>query len=75
MGDRIEVQVGRELKMIVKVSDSFKNLVWAELSRSELRHFLVDLDILSYKLNHVSDFEDMGHTFVLFELFLHLFFE
>jgi hypothetical protein len=73
MEDGIEVQVKRELKIIVKVSDSFKDLVRAELSGSKLRCFLVDLDILSCKPDHVSDFEDMGCTFVSFELFFHLF--
>jgi hypothetical protein len=71
--DRVEVQVGRELKTIVKVSDPFEDLIRAELLESELRRFLVDLDILSYKPDHVSDFENMGHTFVPFKLFLHLF--
>jgi hypothetical protein len=59
--------------MIVEVSDPFKDFIGAELLRSKLRRFLVDLDILSYKPDHVSDIEDMGQSFVLFELFLHPF--
>jgi hypothetical protein len=67
----IEVQGGGELEMIVEVSNPFENLVQAKLSGSELRYFLVDLDILSHKPNHVSNLEDMGHIFVLFKLFLY----
>jgi hypothetical protein len=73
MEDRIKIQVERELKTIVEVSDPFEDLVWAKLSESELRSFLVDLDILSRKPDHVSDSEDVGCMFILFELFLHLF--
>jgi hypothetical protein len=40
---------------------------------SKFRHFLVDLDILSHKPDHVFDFENVGCTFVSFELFLHPF--
>jgi hypothetical protein len=75
MEDRVEVQVEEELETIVEVSNPFENLVWAKLSESELRHFLVDLDILSRKLDHVSDVENMSQSFVPFELFLHPFFE
>jgi hypothetical protein len=73
--DRIEVQVERELETIVEISDLFEDFVGAELSGSELRRFLVDLDILSCKPDQVSDFEDMGQSFVPFELFLHSFLE
>jgi hypothetical protein len=59
--------------MIVKVSDLFEDFVWAELLRSELRHFLMDLDILSCKPDYISNFKDVGRTFVPFELFLHPF--
>jgi hypothetical protein len=71
--DRIKVQVERELETIVEVSDLFEDSVWAELSGPELRRFLVDLDILSCKPDHVANFEDVGQSFVLFKLFLYLF--
>jgi hypothetical protein len=71
--DGIEVQIGEELEMIVEISDLFKNLVQAELLGSKLRHFLVDLNILSSKPDHVSNFENIGHMFVSFKLFLYLF--
>jgi hypothetical protein len=73
MKDGVEVQIGRELKTIVKVSDPFEDFVQAKLSGSKLRCFLVDFDIISCKPNHVSNIEDMGRMFVLFELFLHPF--
>jgi hypothetical protein len=60
MEDWIEVQVGGELETIVEVSDPFKDFVGAKLLGPELRCFLVDLDILSCKPDHVSDVEDMG---------------
>jgi hypothetical protein len=69
----IQVQVRRELETIIKISDPFEDFVGAELSGPELRRFLVDLDILSRKPDHVSDIEDVGRFFVLFELFLHPF--
>jgi hypothetical protein len=71
--DRIQVQVRRELETIVKVSNPFEDFIGAELSGPELRRFLVDLDILSRKPDHVSDVEDVGRSFVPFELFLHPF--
>jgi hypothetical protein len=71
--DRIEVQVEEELETIVEVSNLFEDFVQAELLGPELRRFLMDFDILSHKPNHVSDFEDVGYTFVLFELFLYPF--
>jgi hypothetical protein len=73
MEDGVEVQIGGELKTIVKVSDPFKDFVGAELSESKLRCFLMDLDILSCKPDYISDVEDVGRSFVLFELFLHPF--
>jgi hypothetical protein len=73
MEDGIQVEVRGELETIVEISDPFEDFVWTELLGSELRRFLVDLDILSRKPDHVSDFEDMGDVFVLFELFLHSF--
>jgi hypothetical protein len=73
MEDRVEVQVEGELKIVVKVSDPLKDFVQAELSGSKLRRFLVDLDILSHKPDHVSNLEDMGQSFVPFELFFCLF--
>jgi hypothetical protein len=69
----IEVQIEGELETIVKVSDPFKDFVEAELSGPKLRRFLIDLDILSCKPDHVSDIENMGCMFVPFELFLHPF--
>jgi hypothetical protein len=71
--DGIQVEVGRELKPIVKVFDPFEDFIWAELSRPKLRHFLVDFDILSCKPDHVFDIEDLCRSFVLFKLFLHPF--
>jgi hypothetical protein len=73
MEHRIEVQIERELKTIVKASDPFEDFVGAELSGPELRRFLVDLNILNRKPDHVSNLKDVGQSFVLFELFLHLF--
>jgi hypothetical protein len=73
MDNGVEVQVEEEFEMIVEVFNLFKNLVRAELSESELRHFLVDLNILRHKPDHVSNFENMSCMFVLFGLFLHLF--
>jgi hypothetical protein len=73
MEDRIEVQVGRELETIVEVSDPFKGFIRAKLLESELRRFLMDLDILSRKPDYVSDFKNVGCIFVLFKLFLYLF--
>jgi hypothetical protein len=73
MEDGIQVEVRRELEAIVKVSDPFEDFVEAKLSGPELRHFLVDLDILSRKPDHIPDVENVGCSFVLFELFLHLF--
>jgi hypothetical protein len=73
MEDGIQVEVQRELETIVEVSDPFEDFVEAELSGPELRRFLVDLDILSRKPDHVSDIEDVGRSFVSFELFLHPF--
>jgi hypothetical protein len=73
MEDVIQVEVEGELETIVKISDLFEDFVWAELSESELRCFLVDLNILSCKPDYVSNFKDVGRTFVLFKLFLHLF--
>jgi hypothetical protein len=73
MEDGIQVKVRRELEAIVEVSDPFEDFVEAELSGPELRCFLVDLDILSRKPDHVSNIEDMGRSFVPFELFLHPF--
>jgi hypothetical protein len=73
MEHRIQIQIGGELEMVVEVSDPFEDFVWAKLSGSKLRRFLVDLDILSCKPDHVSNFEDVGRTFVPFELFLHPF--
>jgi hypothetical protein len=73
MENGIEVQVGGELKMIVEVFNPFEDLVRAKLSGSELRRFLVDLDIFSHKPDHVSNFEDVGRSFVPFKLFLHPF--
>jgi hypothetical protein len=70
---RIQVQVGGELETIVEVSDLFEDFVGAELSGSKLRHFLVDLDILSHKPDHVFHVENVGQSFVPFKLFLHLF--
>jgi hypothetical protein len=72
--DGVQVQVRRELETIVEVSNPFEDFVEAELSGPELRRFLVDFDILSRKPDHVSDIEDVGRSFVLFELFLHPFF-
>jgi hypothetical protein len=74
MEDGIQVEVRWELETIVEVSNPFEDFVGAKLSGPELRHFLVDLDILSRKPDHVSDIEDVGRSFVLFELFLHPFF-
>jgi hypothetical protein len=71
--DGFEVKVEGELKMIVEVSNSFKDLVRAKLPGSKLRHFLVDLDILSCKPDHISNVEDMSYVFVPFKLFLYLF--
>jgi hypothetical protein len=71
--DGIQVEIRGELEAIVEVSDPFKDLVGAELLGPELRRFLVDLDILSRKPDHVPDVEDMGRSFVPFELFLHPF--
>jgi hypothetical protein len=73
MEDGIQVEVRWELEMIVEVSDPFEDFVGAELSGPELRRFLVDLDILSRKPDHISDIEDVGRSFVPFELFLHPF--
>jgi hypothetical protein len=73
MEDGIQVEVRGELEMIVEVSDPFEDFIEAELSGLELRRFLVDLDILSHKPDHVSDVEDVGRSFVPFELFLYLF--
>jgi hypothetical protein len=73
MEDRIQVKVGGELETIVEISDPFEDFVGAELSGPELRRFLMDLDILSRKPDHVSDVEDVGRTFVPLELFLHPF--
>jgi hypothetical protein len=73
MEHRIQVEVRRELEAIVEVSDLFKDFVGAELLGPELRCFLVDLDILSRKPDHVSDVEDVGRSFVPFKLFFHLF--
>jgi hypothetical protein len=73
MENGIQVEVRWELETIVEVSDPFEDLVGAELSGSELRCFLMDLDILSHKPDHVSDVEDVGRTLVPFELFLHPF--
>jgi hypothetical protein len=73
MGDRVEIQVQKKLETIVKVSDLFKDLVQAKLSEYKLKRLLMDLYILSCKPNHVSNFEDVGRIFVLFELFFHLF--
>lgn len=60
--------------MIVKISDSFEDFKWAELSRTELGCFLVDLDIFSCEPDHVANVEHMCQFLVLFELFLHLLF-
>jgi hypothetical protein len=73
MEDGIQVEVRGELKAIVEVSDPFEDFVGAELSGPELRRFLVDLDILNHKPDHVSDVEDVGRSFIPFELFLHPF--
>jgi hypothetical protein len=73
MEDGIQVEVRGELETIVEVSDPFEDFVGAELLGPELRRFLVDLDILSRKPDHVSDIEDVGQSFVSFELFLHPF--
>jgi hypothetical protein len=73
MEDGIQVEVRGELETIVEVSNLFEDLIGAELSESELRRFLVDLDILSHKPDHVSDVEDVGRSFVPFELLLHSF--
>jgi hypothetical protein len=71
----VEIQVEGELETIVKVSDPFEDFVWAKLLGSKLRHFLVDLDILSRKPDPISNLKDVGCTFVLFKLFLHPFLE
>jgi hypothetical protein len=73
MEDGIQINVREELETIVEVSNPFEDLIGAELLGSELRHFLVDLDILSWKPDHVSDIEDVGRSFVLFELLLYPF--
>jgi hypothetical protein len=73
MEDGIQVEVQWELETIVEVSDPFEDFVGAKLSGPELRRFLVDLDILSRKPDHVSNVEDVGRSFVPFELFLHPF--
>jgi hypothetical protein len=75
MEDGIQVEIRGELKTIVEVPDPFENFVGAELSGPELRHFLVDFDILSRKPDHVSDVEDVGQSFVPFKLFLYPFLE
>jgi hypothetical protein len=75
MEDGIQVEIERELETIVEVSDLFEDFVRAELLGSKLRCFLMDLDVLSRKPDHVSDIEDMGRSFVPFELFLHPFLE
>jgi hypothetical protein len=73
MEDGIQVEVRWEFETIVEVSDPFEDFVGAESSGPELRRFLVDLDILSRKPDHVSDVEYVGQSFVPFELFLHPF--
>jgi hypothetical protein len=73
MEDGIKVQIREEFEMIVKVSDLFEDFVQAELLGSELRRFLVDLDILNHKPDYISNIKDMGQSFVPFELFLHSF--
>jgi hypothetical protein len=73
MENGIQVEVRRELMAIVEVTNPFEDFVGAKLSGPELRRFLVDLDILSRKPDHVSDFEDVGQSFVPFELFLYPF--
>jgi hypothetical protein len=69
----IQVEVRWELETIVEISDPFEDFVGAKLLGPELRCLLVDLDILSRKPDHVSNIEDVGRSFVLFELFLHPF--
>jgi hypothetical protein len=73
MEHRIEVQVEGEFETIVKVSDLFEDFIQAKLLGSKLRRFLMDFDILSRKPDYVSSPEDVGRTFVPFELFLYLF--
>jgi hypothetical protein len=60
MEDGIQVKVRGELETIVEVSDLFKDFIETELLGPKLRRFLVDLDILSRKPDHVSDVEDVG---------------
>jgi hypothetical protein len=73
MEDGIQVEIRWELKTIVKISNLFKDFVRAELLGPELRRFLVDFDIFSYKPDHVSDVKNVGQSFVPFKLFLYPF--
>ena len=59
MEDVVDFECGRELEMIVEVSDALEDCVRAELTRTQFAAGLVDVDVFGGEPDLVSNLKGM----------------